>query len=206
MNYTKKVREYCGKDSKGLIDISVVRNTVFSDIPYKTLLKIFNRLKEEGIVEIVSKGVYSIGKKKIDERKVLSEYTSNGKGMIVGYALFNKIGLTLYQDERIVIYTNAITTKQKSIGNLLLKKVDLIFTDEIIDLVSLLEILDIGFGIRGGDYLTYRNVVELLAKTCTDDNFKQVIVAVRYKYSTIVKLNELMNRLKINNLCMDLYQ
>lgn len=206
MNYTKQVREYCGKYSKGLIDISVVRNTVFSDIPYKTLLKIFNRLKEEGIVEIVSKGVYSIGKKKIDERKVLSEYTSNGKGMIVGYALFNKIGLTLYQDERIVIYTNAITTKQKSIGNLLLKKVDLIFTDEIIDLVSLLEILDIGFGIRGGDYLTYRNVVELLAKTCTDDNFKQVIVAVRYKYSTIVKLNELMNRLKINNLCMDLYQ
>lgn len=103
MNYTKQVREYCGKHSKGLIDISVVRNTVFSDIPYKTLLKIFNRLEEEGIVKTVSKGVYSIGKKKIDERKILSDYTSNGKGMVVGYALYNKIGLTLYQDERIVI-------------------------------------------------------------------------------------------------------
>ena len=62
--------------------------------------------------------------------------------MIVGYALLYKIELTLYQNERIVIYTNVIKTKQKSIGNLLLKKVDLIFTDEIIDLVSLLEILD----------------------------------------------------------------
>lgn len=206
MNYTKQVREYCGKHSKGLIDISVVRNTVFADIPYKTLLKIFNRLEEEGIVKTVSKGVYSIGKKKIDERKILSDYTSNGKGMVVGYSLFNKIGLTLYQDERIVIYTNVIMTKQKSIGNLLLKKVDLIFTDEIIDLVSLLEILDVGFGIRGEDYLTYRNVVELLAKTYTDDNFKQVIGAIRYKYSTIVKLNELLNRLKINNFCLDLYQ
>ncbi len=206
MNYTKRVREYCGKHSKGLIDISVVRNVVFADIPYKTLLKIFNRLEEDGIVKTVSKGDYSIGKKKIDERKILSDYTSNGKGMVVGYALFNKIGLTLYQDERIVIYTNVISTKQKSIGNLLLKRVDLIFTDEIIDLVSLLEILDVGFGIRGGDYLMYRNVVELLAKTYTDDNFKQVIGAVRYKYSTIVKLNELLNRLNINNLCMDLYQ
>ena len=29
---------------KGLIDISVVRNTVFADIPYKTLLKIFNKV------------------------------------------------------------------------------------------------------------------------------------------------------------------
>ena len=61
MNYTNQVREYCGKHSKGLIDISVVRNTVFADIPYKTLLKIFNRLEEEGIVKTVSKGVYSIG-------------------------------------------------------------------------------------------------------------------------------------------------
>ena len=173
MNYTNQVREYCGKHGKGLIDVSVVRNTVFADIPYKTLLKIFNRLEEEGIVKTVSKGVYSIGKKKIDERKILSDYTSNGKGMVVGYTLFNKIGLTLYQDERIVIYTNVIATKQKSIGNLLLKRVDLTFTDEIIDLVSLLEILDIGFGIRGGDYLTYRNVIELLAKTYTDDNFIQ---------------------------------
>ena len=206
MNYTKQVREYCGKRGKGLIDISVVRNTVFANIPYKTLLKIFNRLEVEGIVNTVSKGVYSIGKKKIDERKILSDYTSNGKGMIVGYTLFNKIGLTLYQDERIVIYTNVIMTKQKSIGNLLLKKVDLIFTDEIVDLVSLLEILVIGFGMRGGDYLTYRNVVELLAKTYTDDNFKQVIGAIRYKYSTIVKLNELLNRLNINNFCLDLYQ
>lgn len=205
MNYTKQVREYCGKHSKGLIDISVVRNIVFADIPYKTLLKIFNRIEEEGIVKTVSKGVYSIGKKKIDERKILSDYTSNGKGMVVGYSLFNKIGLTLYQDERIVIYTNVIMTKQKSIGNLLLKKVDLIFTDEIIDLVSLLEILDVGFGIRGGDYLTYRNVVELLAKSYTDDNFKQVIGAIRYKYSTIIKLHELLTRLNIKNACLDFF-
>ena len=205
MIYTKQAREYCGKSSKELIDISVVRNTVFADIPYKTLLKIFNRLEEEGIVKTVSKGVYSIGKKKIDERKILSDYTSNGKGMVVGYSLFNKIGLTLYQDERIVIYTNVIMTEQKSIGNLLLKKVDLIFTDEIIDLVSLLEILDVGFGIRGGDYLTYRNVVELLAKTYTDDNFKQVIGAIRYKYSTIIKLHELLTRLNIKNACLDFF-
>jgi hypothetical protein len=30
-----------------------------------------------------------------------------------------------------------------------LKKVDLEFTDEIIDLVSLLEVFDVGFGMRG---------------------------------------------------------
>jgi hypothetical protein len=94
-----------------------VRNTVFSHIPYKTLLKIFNRLENEGIVTTVSKDVYSIGKKVIDEQRILSEYTSNGKGMVDGYALFNNLGLTIYQDDKIVIYTNAITTKKRISGD-----------------------------------------------------------------------------------------
>lgn len=61
MIYTKQAREYCGKSSKELIDISVVRNTVFADIPYKTFLKIFNRLEEEEIEKAISKDVYSNG-------------------------------------------------------------------------------------------------------------------------------------------------
>lgn len=36
-------------------------DSVFSDIPYKTLLKIFNRLEDEGIVYSVSKGIYRVG-------------------------------------------------------------------------------------------------------------------------------------------------
>lgn len=205
MNYTKQVREYCEKIKNDLIDISIVRNSIFSDIPYKTLLKIFNRLEDEGIVAIVSNGVYSVGNKAIDEERILSEYTENGKGMIIGYTLFNNIGLTVYQDDKIEIYTNAITTKQKTIGKFLLKKVDLEFIDEIIDLVSLLEILYVGFGMRGGDFITYKNVTYLLAQSYTDENFKKIIAAIRYKYSTIVKLNELLNRLNIEHFCLEFF-
>ena len=70
MNYTKQVREYCEKNANSLIDISIVRNSVFSDIPYKTLLKIFNRLEDEGgVVHNVSKGIYRI-ENKITIRKI----------------------------------------------------------------------------------------------------------------------------------------
>lgn len=47
MNYTKQVRDYCEKHANSLLDISIVKNGVFADIPYKTLLKIFNRLEGE---------------------------------------------------------------------------------------------------------------------------------------------------------------
>lgn len=188
------------------MDISIVRDSVFADIPYKTLLKIFNRLEDDGIVQTVSKGLYSVGNKVVDNKLILSQYTKNGKGMVVGYTLFNSIGLTATQEDRIVIFTNAIASKQKTIGNILLKRVDLEFTDEIIDLISLLEIINVGFSMKGADFLSYKRTVELLALSYSDDNFKKVIKAIRYMYSTVLKLSELLARLNIENSCLDIYQ
>lgn len=59
--------------------------------------------------------------------------------MVVGYTLFNSIGLTAIQEDRTVIFINAIANKQNTIGDFLLKRVDLEFTDEIIDLISYLK-------------------------------------------------------------------
>ncbi len=205
MNYTKQVREYCEKHNNFFIDISIVKDSVFADIPYKTLLKIFNRLEDEGIVYTVSKGVYGTGSNTTKNDDILIQYTQNGKGMIVGYALFNGIGITAYQDVKIEIYTNAITNKQKTIGDFLLKRVDLKFTDEILDLVSLLEILDIGFSMKGADYLSYKRTTELLTQTYSDDNFRKVLAAIRYKYSTVVRLSELLNRKQIDNSCIAVF-
>ena len=206
MNYTKQVREYCEKHVNSLVDISIVRDSVFADIAYKTLLKIFNRLEDDGIVHTVSKGLYGVGNKVVNNKRILSQYTKNGKGMVVGYTLFNSIGLTATQEDKIVIFTNAIANKQKTIGNILLKRVDLEFTDEIIDLISLLEIIDVGFSMKGADYLSYKRTVELLVLTYSDENFKKVNDAIRYKYSTIEKLSELLNRLGMRNSCLAIYQ
>lgn len=125
--------------------------------------------------------------------------------MVVGYTLFNNIGLTAHQDDKIEIFTNAIENKQKTIGDFLLKRVDLEFTDEIIDLISLLEILDVGISMKGADVLSYKRTVELLALTYSDENFKKVKKAIKYKYSTIEKLSELLNRLNIENTCLGIY-
>lgn len=206
MNYTKQVREYCEKNANSLIDISIVRNSVFSDIPYKTLLKIFNRLEEKGVVHTVSKGIYRVGNKITNGIDILNAYTKKGKGMVVGYTLFNNIGLTAYQDDKVEIYTNAIANKQKTIGDFLLKRVDLEFTDEIVDLISLLEILNVGIGMKGADVLSYKRTTELLALTYNDKCLNNILAAIRYKYSTILKLNELLVRLNIENSCLDIYQ
>lgn len=80
------------------------------------------------------------------------------------------------------------------------------FTDDIIELIYLLEVIDAGFEIKGIDFVRYRNIVELLACTYNDKNFRKVNEAIKYKYSTIEKLRELLERLKIDNICIDIYQ
>lgn len=124
MNYAKLVREYCKNNSGAIFDVPKLKDTEFAEVPYKTLLKILNRLEEESLLSAVSKGVYFIGEKPVDEELIFDEYVDDGKGMFVGYQLFNDVGISDYVDCKIEIYTNNIKAKQKSVGQYFLKRVD----------------------------------------------------------------------------------
>lgn len=67
MAYTKQVREYCLKNQGAVLDVSLVKEDEFSEIPYKTLLEILNRLEEEKLIFGISKGVYAIGKLNVQD-------------------------------------------------------------------------------------------------------------------------------------------
>lgn len=98
MNYTKLIREYCKNNSEAIFDVSKLKDTEFAEVSYKTLLKILNRLEEEGLLSTVSKGVYFIGEKPVDEELIFDEYVDDRRGMFVGYQLFNDVGISNYVD------------------------------------------------------------------------------------------------------------
>ena len=202
MNYTKLVREYCKNNSGAIFDVSKLKNTEFAEVPYKTLLKILNRLEEEGLLKPVSKGVYFIGEKPVDEELIFDEYVDDGKGMFAGYQLFNDVGISNYIDCKIEIYTNNIKSKQKSVGQYFLKKVDLEIDDDTVDLVVLLEIIDIGYSMKGCDFMVYKKTVDMLLKSYSDSSFEKIVKAIRYKYSTIKQLSELLEANSIDNNCV----
>lgn len=206
MNYTKFVREYCKNNSGAFFDVSKLKDAEFSEVPYKTLLKILNRLEEEGLLKPVSKGVYFIGEKPMDEELIFDEYVDDGKGMFVGYQLFNEVGISDYVDCKIEIYTNNIKAKQKSVGRYLLKRVDLEFDDDIVDLIALLEIIDVGYSMRGCDFMAYKKTVDMLLQSYSDSGFEKIIKAIRYKYSTIKQLSEFLEANSIDNNCLNIFE
>ena len=50
-----------------MLEVANVKEKEFADIPYKTLLKILNRLEEEQVITSVSKGIYFIGERYVSE-------------------------------------------------------------------------------------------------------------------------------------------
>lgn len=201
MNYTKLVKEYCKDNSDAIFDVSKLKNTEFAEVPYETLLKILNRL-----VKPVSKGVYFIGEKPVDEELVFDEYVDDGKGMFGGYQLFNDVGISNYIDCKTEIYTNNIKSKQKNVGQYLMKRVDLEFDDDIVDLIALLEIIDTGYSMKGCDFMAYKNTVDMLLKSYSDSSFEKIVKAIHYKYSTIKQLSELLEANSIDNNCVDIFE
>ena len=203
MNYTKFVREYCKNNNGAIFDVSKLKDIEFAEVPYKTLLKILNRLEEEGLLKPVSKGVYFIGEKPVDEELIFDEYVDDRRGMFVGYQLFNDVGISDYVDCKIEIYTNNIKTKQKSVGRYLLKRIDLEFDDDIVDLIAL---LDVGYSMKGCDFMSYKKTVNMLLQSYSDCNFEKIVKAIRYKYSTIKQLSEFLDANSIDNNCLDIFE
>ena len=206
MNYTKFVREYCKNNNGAIFDVSKLKDIEFAEIQYKTLLKILNRLEEEGLLSTVSKGVYFIGEKPVDEELIFEEYVDDGRGMFVGYQLFNEVGISDYVDCKIEIYTNNIKSKQKSVGQYFLKKVDLEFDGDIVDIIALLEIIDTGYSMKGCDFMAYKKTVDMLLKSYSDSSFEKIIKAIRYKYSTIKQLSEFLEANSIENNCLNIFE
>lgn len=206
MNYTKLIREYCKNNSGAIFDVSKLKNMEFVEVPYKTLLKILNRLEEEDLLKPVSKGVYFIGEKPVDEELIFGEYVDDGKGMFVGYQLFNDVGISDYVDRKIEIYTHNIKSKQKSVGQYFLKRVDLEFDDDIVDLIALLEIIDVGYLMKGCDFISYKKTVDMLLQSYSDSSFEKIVKAIHYKYSTIKQLSELLEANSIDNSCVDIFE
>lgn len=142
----------------------------------------------------------------MDEELIFDEYVDDRKGMFVGYQLFKDVGISDYVDCKIEIYTNNIKSKQKSVGQYFLKKVDLEFDDDIVDLVALLEIIDVGYSMKDCDFMVYKKTVDMLLKSYSDSGFEKIIKAIRYKYSTIKQISELLNVNGVGNNCLDIFE
>ena len=207
LNYTKTLREFCFNNKGSIFDVQYEQDKRFSHIPYKTLLKILNRLEEEKIVENISKGVYLVTDSNVDLDIAITDYYVNYySGMFIGKALYNYYDIGDSDDEKIEIYTNKVTTNNKTIGKYQLIKFDTKFYDKVVGLITALELIEKVSTIKDINYIRYNEEREYGVSCYTDEIFKEIVENHHYKYSTIATLDVLLNELDIKNNAIKIYQ
>lgn len=208
MNYTKTLREFCKQNQGHIFDVQYEQNHRFSLVPYKTLLKILNRLEEEEIVSSISKGVYIVSSDdELDIDKAINDYyVEHFSGMMIGKVLYNYYDIGDLDEDIIEIYTNKIISNNKSIDKYHLIKFNTLFYDKVVSLITALELIEKVSSIKDIDYIRYHEEKESGIKSYSDEIFKEIITHYPYKYSTVATLDELLNRYSIKNDLINIYK
>ncbi len=208
MNYTKTLREFFSQNQGHIFDVQYEQNHRFSLVPYKTLLKILNRLEEEGIVSSIAKGVYIVNSdQELDIDKAINDYyVERFSGMMIGKEMYNYYDIGDQDEDIVEIYTNKIISNNKSIGKYHLIKFDTDFYDEVVRLVTALELIEKVSTIKDINYIRYNEEKEAGVNSYTDEIFKEIITNHKYKYSTIATLDEMLDRFSIENNALSIYK
>ncbi|WP_331000637.1 DUF6088 family protein [Clostridium guangxiense] len=99
------------------------------DVPPNTYYKSIERMFRKGELDKISKGIYcrpkvtKFGKISAGENHILNYYVGkeNCTGVVVGYRLYNKYGITTQISNTVKVYSNVLDEERKVIKNIVMK-------------------------------------------------------------------------------------
>ena len=127
------------------------------------------------------------------EKEIIVAFTKNGTGMVVGYALYNKLRLTTQVSKNIKIYTSALDEQKKQIGNVFLQKYDMIFSTELMRVVAILEVLQNYNRIEDLNESQFKKLCAEFAGQYDEKVCEYVLSSIPYSEQTIAQLKAILD-------------
>ena len=100
-SYTKYIETVIEQEPENkLLEASILYQKSFGTVPEMTYYKTLERMSKQGSLVHLTKGLYYRPKKSrfgtipISEKEIIGHYTNNGRGIVIGYRLYNQKGLT----------------------------------------------------------------------------------------------------------------
>lgn len=168
---------------------------------YKTL----QRMCESGELVKIAKGTYHLPKVSKygivppSEKEIVTAFTENETGTVIGYSLYNALNLTTQIPKTITVMSSALEGLTKSIRNVIVYQVPLEFSKEITSMIHGLEVLQNFNSIQDINYSAFLKFSEELALSYNPEVFEEIVNTKTYKKSTISFLYEILNYYNVQN-------
>lgn len=189
-----------------LIFASKVYSEHFSDVMTEAAYyKNLSRMCNDGYLHRLSKGVYCRPEKTRfgvilpSDNQIMQTFTEKDQGVVVGYSLYNTLGLTTQISKYTEVYSALLEEKVKQIGSVLLKKYILEYSKNSCFVIQMLEILyhykEIE-DINNAQFIQFcQRFVEQYSDTATD----YILKHISYPKWTIAFLREVLNYYHVEN-------
>ena len=205
-SYAKFIKSVIEQEPENkLLEASVLYERSFGAVPEMSYYKTLERMSKQGTLVHLTKGIYYRPRKSrfgfvpISENDIISHYTNNGQGIVIGYRLFNQKGLTTQISKRVEVLSSALSEQKKKISNVCITNCSINFTEDTIPVIETLEILQ-----------NYKNIEDInkkalaaymfeFAKIYSDRAAVYVLNNHKYKKSTIAFLERFLNYLGVEN-------
>ena len=162
---------------------------------YKTL----ERMCKAGKLAKTAKGTYylpkisRLGSVPLSEKEIISAYTKDESGAVIGYSLYNQLGLTTQISKATEVLSSALDSQTKTIRNIVVHYSPLRFTDAVNQMVQALDVLQ---NIEQIQDINYRNLISYtksIAASYDQSVFEEVISKQKYQKATIAFLQNILN-------------
>lgn len=186
------------------------RDKLYEFISEVAYYKMLERMCKSGELYKISKGIYCIpevrkyGIVPPSERKIVDTFIENQNGVVVGYTMYNQLNLTTQISKDIQIFSSRLESKTKTIRNIHVKRVTLEYTQEIKNMIKMMEVLQNYYEIQDLNKTAFLTFLNENALKYRDEIFEYVIANISYKKSTIAFLKEILEYYQITN-CLSEY-
>lgn len=156
-----------------------------------TFFKIIERMCKSGELIKLSKGIYHLPKQSkygiipISDSDIISAFTENETGMVIGYTMYNSLNLTTQIPKTIDVLSSSLDGILKSIRNVIVHKCSLNYSHTVKIMIQGLEIFQNLHIIQDINYGAFIKFAKVFADNYSDDIFELVYAAQRYKKATI---------------------
>lgn len=177
-----------------------------SEIPEATFYKTLERMCSKGELVHLTKGTYyrpkqgRFGIVPISSEEIVNHFTERGKGVVVGYGLYNGKGLTTQIPKKEYILTSSIAESKKQIENVVIEKINFELTPEVIATIEMMETLQNFSKIEDLNKSAFVKYAEEYSNNhYSNDTIEYVLNNRKYKKSTIAFLKSLLDKVNIKN-------
>lgn len=209
MNYTQTITNLIETkyNNNNLIVARELRNQLNCDVPESALFKTLERLDDSGQIARLSKGIYYVpqrskyGTMNMNQKDIVNHFLgrSGRNGLLTGYSLFNKYGITTQISKNVELYSNLITEETKNVGSVKVKKINLNISSDIVNHIEFLEILQNYNKIQDANDTMFNNYIERFVDNYKNDVIEKILKSKKYKKSTIAFAEQLLQHYNIQN-------